>query len=491
MRNSGLKRLIACGMVPTLLLFTTLFASPRKKSNETEISSTIKRPVKLMIMGLYSHLPTEIMVSMLPWFTKYAKDRYGYEVSVPFSAASITSQFDELTRVMKADPERLNLIIIDSQLLGTLVEAGWLLQVNGIMERFPELDVECYDPSLRRYYQEYPDASGRLWGFPWEGDSIALYVRKDLLGAAEEQNAFKKKYGFPLPKNFEDWEELDMSDFEKIAGFFTRPDRNLWGTAMEYSRVYDYISMHVYPFIFSLGGEIWDPFERRVWGVLNSEVNAEAMAWNRRMLTYQPPMATGFDAERMVFNFSNLKLAATAFEWCQDGMYMIGKGLEGKVDVVPPPTFRRRNGVKSRIYPIGGQIWVINSRNDPDHMRAAVDFLRWWYLPGTQSEFARRGGLPVDKATLTDPGFDDLHPWHRAYKYMLGADRTADCWHDPSYLELLSVQQEAFHTYATGIVEDAKQVLDWIACRQQKILFDAGRSAVPPPAGCESDDFVK
>jgi multiple sugar transport system substrate-binding protein len=81
-------------------------------------------------------------------------------------------------------------------------------------------------------------------------------VRKDLFTDPGERNAFKKKCGFPLPKSFEDWEKVSMPDFEKIAGFFTRPERNMWGTAMQYDKAYDFISMHLYPFMFSLGGEI-------------------------------------------------------------------------------------------------------------------------------------------------------------------------------------------------------------------------------------------
>jgi multiple sugar transport system substrate-binding protein len=215
------------------------------------------------------------------------------------------------------------------------------------------------------------------------------------------------------------------------------------------------------------------------------------MAWNRRMLKYQPPAALGFNVGRTVFYFLNMRAVATAFQCTTYGAYMVGKELEGKVDVVPPPAFRRQDGSMRRVYPIGGQPWLINSHNDPDHMRAAVDFLKWWYLPNTQLEFAKGRGLPVDKATLSASGFDGLHPWSRAYKYMLTTGRSADCWHDPAYLDLLAVQQEGFYAYASGKVKDAKRVLDWVACRKQKILFDAGRSAVSPPAGCEAEELVK
>jgi multiple sugar transport system substrate-binding protein len=316
------------------------------------------------------------------------------------------------------------------------------------------------------------------------GDAIALFVRKDLFEAPEERSAFRKKHGFPLPRSFEDWEKLDMADFEKIAGFFTRPERGMWGTSMQYNEEHDFISMSLYPFMFSMGGKIWEPSERRVSGVLDSEVNAEAMARHRRMLACQPPMSVNFTTQQTIFYFYNMMSVATAFQWVEHGVYMVGRELEGKVDVVPPPSFRRRDGARRRVYPCGGQPWVINSRNDPDHMRVAVDYLRWWYLPETQAEYAKRGGIPVDRTTLSNPGFDGMHPWHRAYKYMHTGERTDDFWHDPCYVDLLAAQQAGFHSYASGEENDAGRVLERIACMQQKILFDAGRSTVSPPPEC-------
>ncbi|MBA7521836.1 hypothetical protein ES705_13947 [subsurface metagenome] len=128
---------------------------------------------------------------------------------------------------------------------------------------------------------------------------------------------------------------------------------------------------------------------------------------------------------------------------------------------------------------------MINKFNDEEHMRVAVDFLKWWYLPDTQLEFARRGGNPTDKATLNSPGFEDIQPWFRAYKYMLRTDRARDFWHEPKYSEMLAIQQEGWTSFASGLVKDAKNTLDWIACQQQKIMFEAGRSEIKPPGLCE------
>ncbi len=56
-----------------------------------------------------------------------------------------------------------------------------------------------------------------------------------------------------------------------------------------------------------------------------------------------------------------------------------------------------------------------------------------------------------------------------------------DFWHLPEYAELLAVQQEAYSAYAAGQVNDPKRVLDYIAAKQQQILFDKGRTKTPVP----------
>ncbi len=150
--------------------------------------------------------------------------------------------------------------------------------------------------------------------------------------------------------------------------------------------------------------------------------------------------------------------------------------------VVPPPGFKDKSGTLRRNYIIGGQPWVINAFNDKAHMRVALDFMKWWYLPETANDYLHRGGLPCDKATLTKAGFDALYPWNRTYKYML--ERSSDFWHDPKYAEMLSVQQEAWTGYMTGQIADPMHALQYVACKQQAILFDEGTAQQQPTSAC-------
>lgn len=446
--------------------------------------------IEMAIVGIGGWLPSRLGVDMSPLFAEYAKKNYGYDVTFTFQEAPFSALFQKAAASLATKSQEYNLIVSDSQWLGAFAEPGWIVKLNDVIKENPELNIEWYDKVVVDTYMTYPDGTDQLWGLPQEGDVIVLFVRKDLFSDPKEMAAFKAKYSMDLPQTFEDWEKVTMPDFEKMAEFFTRPDKSIWGTAMQYQKEYDFMTMYLYPFMFSMGGDIWDPKEAKIYGIINSDVNAKAMEWNKKMLQYMPPGALNYGIAEEVDAFTQNKVA-TAFQWAAVGLAMITKDNKDKVMVVPPPGFKQADGTIKRVYSVGGQPWVINKFNDEAHMRVAIDFLKWWYLPETQLEFAKRGGNPTVKATLNSPGFEDIQPWFRAFKYMLTTEHARDFWHDPKYSELLSTQQEGWTAFAAGQVNDAKNTLEWIACQQQKILFDAGRSKIAPPDSCNSVQLNK
>lgn len=460
----------------------------QSKSASVEAGSKGGHPLKgkrieMSILGISEWFPSELIGIMAPRFSAYAKQTYDYDVSISFVGSSVWSMFDKVSAFLSTGSQEFNIIVIDSQWLGAFAEKGWIASLNELYEKYAGLHIDWWDPIITESYMEYPIGSGRLWGFPQEADDIVLYVRKDLLADPAEKSAFKSKYNMALPQTFEDFEDLCMQDFEKIAAFFTRPDQDLYGTILQYSEKYDFISMYLYPFMFSMGGDIWDPENQRIYGLINSDINADAMRWSKRMLNYQPPDAIQYGISENMDAFTRGK-TATAFQWAAMAPAMITEKNQDNVLIVPPPAFRQKDGTLKRVYSIGGQPWVINAFNDDAHMQVVVDFLKWWYLPETQLEFARKGGNPSVKATLESPGFDALHPWFRAFKYMLTHKRAKDFWHHPQYAELLKVQQEAFAAYISGEIADPRSTLEYIACKQQEILFKSGTTQYAPPDTC-------
>ena len=439
--------------------------------------------IEMSILGIGGWVPSRLGVDMSPLFAEYAKEKYGYDVTFTFQEAPFSDLFQKANTSLLTKSQEYNIIISDSQWLGAFAEEKAIVNISDLIKTNPELDIEWVSKTLSDAYQVYPDGSGIKWGFPQEADVVVMYVRQDMFSDPKEIADFKAQYGADLPQTFEDWEKVDMEFFEKISEFFTRPDENLYGTAYQYSKVYDFMTMFLYPFMFSNGGEIWEPEDSKIYGVLNSNINAKAMEYNRAMLKYQPEGALQYDIAAIIDAFTTGKIA-TGFQWAAVGSAMIPDDLKGKVLVVPPPGFKQADGSISRQYSLGGQPWVINAYNDDAHMQVAVDFMKWWFLPETQLEYAKRGGNPSDALTVNSEGFEDIQPWFRAYKYMMVSDNARDFWHEPTYAEMLSLQQEGFTAYASGQVNDAMNTLEWIACGQQKIQFDAGRGTIAPPDSC-------
>lgn len=488
-------------MLSLLLLFSVIMAACSKENGQpagggqekqgetqqaSETGNKLKgKSIEMSILGIGGWLPSQLSVEMAPIFSEYAKEKYGYDVTFTFSEAPFSSLFQKAATSMATGSQEFNIIISDSQWLGAFAKPGWISNMNEIVAQHEDLQkIEWFDPIVEKAYMAYPDGSDQLWGLPQEGDVLVLYVRKDLLTDPKEIEAFKAKYGFDLPQTFEDFENLTFDKYEKMAEFFTRPEQDLYGTANQFSKEYDYLTGGLYPFIWSSGGEIWEPQTGKVVDILNTDNNAAALKRMVDMMKYMPPGATNYGNAQITEVFSQGKLFS-ALQWAAVGAAMIPDSLKDKVMIVPIPGYEVDGKIK-RVSSIGGQPWVINKNNDEEHMQVAIDFLKWWYLPETQLEFAKRGGNPTTKAALESPGFEDIQPWFRAYKYSLTEERSRDFWHDPKYAELLSVQQTAFSSYATGVSKDPKKVLDYVACQQQKILLDAGTSTIEPPSYCQN-----
>ena len=438
------------------------------------------KAVELSLAVIAGWPPSQLPIDMFPKFAEYAKETYGYDVTVRKTEAPFAALFQKVAPTLAAKSQEYNLIVSDSQWLGALSEPGWIVKADDVYALNPELDIEPFSSLVRDTYQVYPDGSGERWGFPQMPDTQGLFLRKDMLEDPAEQAAFEAKYGKKLPTTYEEFETMTIQDYEPIFEFFTRPDEEMFGTAAQYSKEYDFFSCAYHPYVYATGGDIWDPATGNVVGVLNTDENAKALEYFRSLQKYMPPGAPDFTIGSMIDLFTQGKVFS-AFNWLAVGLFMIPEELKDKVMAVPHPKMVFPDGETKVIGAMGGQPWVINAYNDDDHMRASIDFLKWWYQDDTQAEFVQKGGLPWSKKGVEAEGFEELTPYTRAFKYMLQEGNSRDFWHLPEYAELLAVQQEAYSAYASGQVNDPNRVLDYIAAKQQQILFDNGRTTTPVP----------
>ncbi|HHY45791.1 MAG TPA: extracellular solute-binding protein [Firmicutes bacterium] len=425
--------------------------------------------VTLRILGIGGWTPSELAVKMGPLFSKYAEEKLGYKANVVADFAPFTSLYEKAASAFAAKSSQYDIIISDSQWLGAFATGGHILKLNDIIEKDPALSKIVKDiyPQHIASYMTYPDGSDEWWGLPQEGDDLVLYVRKDLLNDPKEQAAFKAKYKIDLPRTYEDFAKLDWDTFHKVIEFFNRPPK-MYGFAGEYAKEYDFISDHVMSMFWTWGGDIIDTKTNRVRGILNSKVNAEALKYYKDLLKFQPPGAISFGIDQVI-NAMAQGQVFSALTWAAVGRPIFDPALSkvhDKVMVVMPPGKILENGKFNRIYCLGGQPWVISKYSK--HQKEAIDFLKWWYLPETQWEFARRGGNPVVRSVIDTEKFKELNPWNRAYVDMIPQGR--DFWHLPCYAELLLIQQEEWTAYMSGATKDAQTANDNIARRQELVL---------------------
>ena len=496
-RRELMKRGMALGLGGAAL--ASLVSSYRPAGAAAQESPLAGQTIDMTILGIAGWPPSRLGVDMAnELFKPYASETYGYDVNFAFEEAPFESLFQKAATSLSSGSDQYNIIISDSQWLGALAEPGWILRLNDIIAENPDLDIQFEDAAAVGY-RIYPDGSDNIYGFPQEGDTIAVFVRQDLMSDQAERDAYMAaNEGEDLPQSYDDWLEVDIDRYERICAHFTRPDENLYGTAFQWSKVYDFVSCYAYPFMFSNGGEAWDPATGQVEGIVNSEINIAGLEHNKRFIQYAPPGASnyGIAEEVDVFTAGNI---ATCWQWSALGPQMMNQKAGGEpgevadearpvtpemVLIAVPPGFPQADGTLNRTYTLGGQPWVINAYNDEAHLQVAIDFMKFWYLPETQLEFSRRGGNSAVTAVLEDPGYDDLQPHFKAYKYMIRENRSRDFWHDPNYAEMLAIQQEAWNGYISDTVESAKLALDYTACKQQEILYDAGRSDIEPSEGC-------
>lgn len=504
-RRTLLRRALAAGLTaPAVMSILAVAPKPAAAAQDAPAPSGVEalkgKTIDMTILGIAGWPPSTLGVELATeLFKPYANETLGYDVNFSFEEAPFESLFQKAATSLQSGSAQYNIIVSDSQWLGALAEPGWILQLNDIIAENPELAEIEFEETARNGYQIYPDGSDQVWGLPQEGDTIALFVRQDLFSDQAERDAYMAANdGEDLPQTFEDWEGVDIDRYERICQFFTRPDENLYGLASQWSKVYDFVSCYAYPFMFSTGGEAWDPETGQVEGILDTENNAAGLARNKEFLAYAPPGATNFGIAEGVDVFTS-GTVATCLQWSALGPQMLNQQVGGEVGakadetkpvgpdqvlITIPPGFGSE-GDLNRIYTLGGQPWVINAFNDPDHLQVAIDYMKFWYLPETQLEFARRGGNPCVKSVLDDPDFESIQPHFRSFKYMLRDGRSRDFWHDPNYAEMLARQQEAWSAYLTDVITDPMQALQYTACKQQEILYDAERSDIEPSGACD------
>ena len=360
----------------------------------------------------------------------------------------------------------------DSQ--STAEFAQHAVKLNDVFDQSTYLKADIFPAASLARYGEYPDGSGQFYGLPANQDAYGLMYRKDLFEDPKEKEAFKAKYGKELavPQTYQEARD--------IAEFFTRPEQGLYGWGQMGGRDYDFATTASNSFMWSFGGELYNPATMEVKGYLDSPASVDGVQAYVDMFKFGPPGSTnwGFDEVNTAIQQGRV---AMAMQW----FYFNGSNADPKVSkfadkigfaVLPGAIGRDRKF--RRQFSVGGQGMGLNkySKKLPE-----TDQVHGVVLPARAAE-ALRGGLPNrPEGRSGKPGLAGLNSYNRQFATAL--TYLNDYWHLPEYPVLLDELQQEISSAATG-TKTVKQALSDAAEKNERTLeragYDIKRGATTP-----------
>jgi multiple sugar transport system substrate-binding protein len=427
---------------------------------------------------------------MQEYADKTYKSPTGNNVKLAIDFIPWPSFYERVAASMASGEKKYQLVVSDSQWIGTFIEGGQFMKLNKYIDADPELQGILKDvhPALTEAYATYPYKSDNIYGFPQMPDTKVTVYRNDLFCNEGEQSAFKAKYGKTLPCTYADWEATTWDTWGNVGEFFTRKagsklagatlTEDFYGIAYQAGKGYDFSSMQINAFIWQNGGSIWDESKQpkaQAEGVVNSTASVKGLEQYLGYLKYAPPVAkTG---QMDIFQINDLYMqgkVAAIINWNA----VSATAMDPKVSKVADKTAyaltpgTKKGGEITRWDNIGGQPFVLTTWNSEEVVKESLNVVKWWLSQDTQLNFAKNGGSSALQSVMAMPGYNNFEPWNKAHVNLLKWQK--DVWHVPEFFELLTQQQEEFDKAITGQVS-AKAALDSIAKYQQELLTEAGR----------------
>lgn len=351
----------------------------------------------------------------------------------------------------------------DSQSTAEFAGGGHAVKLNDLFQS-SELSADMFPPASLSQYGEYPDNSGEFYGLPMNQDAYGLMYRRDLFEDPEEMAAFEEQYGRELtvPETYQEAAE--------VAEFFTRPDDGLYGWGQMGGREYDFATTASNSFLWSFGGELYNPETYEVKGYLNSPASIDGVQAYVDMFEYGPPGSGswGFDEINAAFQQGQL---AMAMQW----FYFNGSNADPEVNKFADgtafgilPGAIGRDGKFRRQFSVGGQGMGINRYSEK--LSELTAFMEWYFQPEQQKRYAAvcQTGL---KAVLESEEWQGLNSYNAQFSTAL--QYLNDYWHLPQYPVLLDQLQEEISNAITGN-KTVEEALTDAADRHERTLQRAG-----------------
>ena len=284
---------------------------------------------------------------------------------------------------------------------------------SDLLEPFDDflLDVDLRDPGFNpetdlfeAFWRELSWYEGRVYGYPFTANTMYVAYRSDLLSDPVNRAQFRERYGYALDA------PATWAEYRDVAEFFTRPDDNLFGTALQ-GRRHPAVWYEWLNFVYSWGGGVFEKDHGWEYGpiTLACPPAVEATEYYRSLLAYAPPGTTEYTWDDQLADMQQGRIAM-AVMWSdtipaledsaqsrhagQFGYAMLPRGAAGQV----------------------GQIagWSFHISRFSDMKEEAYRFIEWVLRPENQVAQQLSGGASALKATYDDPRIQEL-PYTDAY----------------------------------------------------------------------------
>lgn len=337
-----------------------------------------------------------------------------------------------------------DLPILDSQFMGAAVAGDHVIDLTDWMQE--NLPFDDYVPAALSAYGEVPVGSGSYYSVPIMTDTRMLVYRTDAFEEAE----------FDVP---ESWSEL-----LEQAQFFAESDIIENGFASHWSPDGDLVATAWNHVFWSFGGELWEPAEFQVEGVINSEAGVAAIEFANALWETAPDGAGSFGFDEVVGAMCNGTTAMVEIWYGFGGAFVDPEGCAEAENI----GFAVVPGEEEHFISLGGMGISVSAYSE--NQEAALALVAWLQSDEVQLRWAREGGFPGRISILESDDFLDAAPYNPSFSEAF--QLVKDFWNLPEYQEMLGIQQEYLNLAITGQM-DAQEALDEIALEHQEILDDA------------------
>ncbi|WP_269237676.1 extracellular solute-binding protein [Flavobacterium flavigenum] len=240
------------------------------------------------------------------------------------------------------------------------------------------------------------------YGLPFHDGPECLIYRKDLFQNQNEQENFKKQYGYELstPKT---WKE-----FAEIASFFNRPEENLYGCIFAnypdgHNMVFDFCLQ-----LWTRGGSL---INHKNQISVHSKAAIEALDFYRKMVndpTAVHPKSKQFDSVQagLAFAKGESAMAINWFGFASMAQVIEESKVKGKIDITSLPSDPNHKTASLNVY------WLYTIGSGSKHKKLAYDFLRFATTSESDKLLTKEGGIGCRKSTWKDEEINALIPFY-------------------------------------------------------------------------------